>query len=251
MSSFTSCSSLRIIAFAALMAGGCSDGGTTETPTPGEPTAESDAGTADTMAANTNDSGGGDAAPVRVQPCNPIIQSNCAEGENCIFTSDQGLGTECIPGGTKAYGEACSGTPDCQYGLCLQLQDTDGSYCYQYCKISAHCGGDATCIQLSETDYSVCEITDIQEEAQSCQLLLQNCDPGQGCYPDDDGPICKTAGDSPEGETCNSDSDCVPGHTCVNHTCYKYCDKTKPIEEECGSLTSQCSGPGSYIGYCE
>jgi hypothetical protein len=89
-----------------------------------------------------------------------------------------------------------------------------------------------------------------------CDLLLQDCPTGQGCYgsPCSRQGNCSTAGAGFQGASCTTQNDCAPGYGCVyrNDTtqCLRYCDLSSPscpAATTCVELAG-CSAP--ILGVC-
>ncbi|PKN53846.1 MAG: hypothetical protein CVU56_29715 [Deltaproteobacteria bacterium HGW-Deltaproteobacteria-14] len=237
-----SASPLRALATAALLlTGACGDDGAT---TPADTSTAADADVTDDTAA-VEDTTPADTTPADTTPaCNPILQTGCEDGQNCTFSGDATV-PACAAGGTVAYGEECSGANGCALGVCMSLNDT-GYRCYKFCQTIAHCDGDAQCLSLTGTVYKVCEIGDIYTH---CDLLLQDCDGGKGCYPiaNQAQPVCLPAGAEAAGDPCTDAAACAKGNICINQRCKRVCDPN--ASDPCGNFTP-CSSYGT-AGYCD
>ncbi|MFT5431832.1 MAG: hypothetical protein ACI9OJ_002530 [Myxococcota bacterium] len=85
----------------------------------------------------------------------------------------------------------------------------------------------------------------------SCDVMLQNCGPGKGCYAMSDAePVCAWAGDRNEGEPCLYQNDCEGGSTCVGQLCRLYCNTASADCSGCGSGHSKLNVVGD-IGACK
>jgi len=232
---------LRAFAAGALLltaaCGGDDSGDTTDTVTDDTVADTGEADAADTTVEDTTEA---DTTPA----CNPILQTGCEEGQNCTF-SGSAKTPACAAGGTIAYGEECGGQDACELGVCLSLNDT-GYRCYKFCQTVAHCEGDAQCLSLTDTPYKVCEIGDIYTH---CDLLLQDCEGGKGCYPiaTEPQPVCLPAGSATAGEACSDAAGCIGGNICINQRCKRVCDPSE--NDPCGNFTP-CSSYGT-AGYCD
>ncbi|MGM0574799.1 MAG: CAP domain-containing protein [Myxococcota bacterium] len=59
---------------------------------------------------------------------------------------------------------------------------------------------------------------------EGCDVLLQDCGSGRGCYFLGDGPTCLWAGSSAAGETCSHVNECGAGLTCLGSRCRPVCN---------------------------
>mgnify|MGYP002039445484 CR=1 FL=1 len=178
--------------------------------------------------------------------CNFILQ-DCDPGLNCTFQSSDDDQATCVDSGLKGYGADCAGTSDCEFGICISLNDTD-SKCYKFCKTPKHCPEDSQCLELQDSKYRVCEISGLYT---SCNLLADDCEEtGKSCYlHGDEGPVCLPAGTSGLKEDCESAADCAPGHTCINLNCLRLCNQNEP--SPCGDAFTPCAGYYGVAGYCD
>jgi hypothetical protein len=210
----------------------------------GDPQASSDADAIpDTSADSSDDSASPDTGPAPAS-CNFILNEGCGDGEKCSFPTSGASKAECMPAGTKAVGDECSGVGECVEGVCISLNDTD-QLCYAFCKTIAHCNMDA-CLELQDSPYKVC---DLDVEYETCDLLQQSCTkPGQACYVTTDGAVCLPAGTADIDEDCDGVSDCAPGGVCINSRCKAVCDKND--DNPCGDF-KPCANYYGGAGYCD
>ena len=178
--------------------------------------------------------------------CNQLLQ-DCVAGENCTFVGQDDEEAECIPSGSKAYGEACGGTQECLFGICLQISGTEAR-CYKFCKTKGHCSSGVQCLDLTDAPYKVCEISGLYT---SCNLLADNCtEAGKACYlHGNEGPVCLPAGSEDTGGVCETSTDCAPGNMCINLRCVAVCNANDP--EPCGDPFTPCVPQYGAAGYCD
>lgn len=178
---------------------------------------------------------GGDDAAFLPEPdlgdqtdCSTWLQ-DCPLGEKCMPYADDGTSTwnatRCsrIDSAPRRRGEACdaensgvSGIDNCGEGLMCWGVDSDGldGNCVELCRgseASPSCSGaGTTCIVSNGGVLPLC--------LERCDPLLQNCDPGDGCYAIQMEMVC-----SPDasgefggfGEVCANVNGCDPGMVCV------------------------------------
>ncbi|TNF24350.1 MAG: hypothetical protein EP329_25060 [Deltaproteobacteria bacterium] len=234
-----SASLLRALAAGALLLTAACGGDDNAADDTAQDTLADDTGEAD-AADGTEDTTEADTTPA----CNPILQTGCEDGQNCTFSGTDKT-PSCVQGGSVAYGEECSAQNACELGVCMSLNDT-GFRCYKFCQTIAHCADDAQCLTLSDTVYKVCEIGDLYT---NCDMLLQDCEGGKGCYPvaSEPQPVCLPAGSATTGEACSDAAGCIAGNVCVNQRCKRVCDPNE--NDPCGNFTP-CSVYGN-AGYCD
>jgi hypothetical protein len=79
----------------------------------------------------------------------------------------------------------------------------------------------------------------------SCDVLLQDCDPGMGCY-DPEEPRCLPSSGIAVGQPCEYSNDCVAGSVCSigsGDLCAPYCD----LEDVASPKACEALCPGSYV----
>lgn len=159
--------------------------------------------------------------------CDPTLQ-DCPDGEKCTAVSmveGEPWGTNvCISvTGDGALGDPCNveggkytGVDNCAEGFICLLTDADGKggTCIEFCDGNMLCPqSGAECAVYNGGSLPIC--------LANCDPLVQDCDPGQGCYPSAGGNsfICfKTSvdvGEGGQGDGCTYVNQCQPGLMCV------------------------------------
>lgn len=198
--------------------------------------------------------------------CNTYAQ-DCPEGEKCTpWASDGGAtwnSTRCAPIDPRPseVGEACfaeglglAGADDCVRGaMCWDVDPRSGiGTCIELCTCGEPmCGEMATCIVSNGGALAICEPT--------CDPLLQDCAPGQGCYPSTQVFACApdASGEmGAVGDPCEFVNTCNPGTACITAAslpscagsgcCSPFCDFTDP-SPECpdGTVCNSWFGEGA------
>jgi len=195
----------------------------------------------------------GDCSDYAVPDCDPYTDGNCEEGMNCVF----GAGDKpvCVVAGEIEAGKECSIQQNCSDGVCMELANVEGQFCYKYCKNATDCPWGTQCLEIDGHQWKICSLSPDQFE--TCNLLQQNCeDPNHGCYWSSstiNQPVCLPAGEAANGEACKTGSDCEKGLDCIaSKSCHKICNLTKGEQPECDSIFTGCStyyGPQN-AGYC-
>lgn len=193
---------------------------------------------------NTGGDGGGGSDGGGPSACNPVAQTGCAAGEKCtqrVDSLDPFLAvTACVADGAVPLGSACvagdpavTGADDCAAGgYCVN------SVCTEICSEAPDsCPSATVCVPFSQTfdeGVGLCQPT--------CDVLMQNCPNGEGCY------IGLTSGKSScapafgetmgadpgkQGVECNFLNTCAVGFGCTlindaanptGNVCAKFCD---------------------------
>jgi hypothetical protein len=168
-----------------------------------------------------------DAVPLGT-PCDPILQ-NCGAGQKCalIITNvsaqtgfpgcavngDKGLAQDCSNATVVDTADDCIAGSHCVFGTCHAICLLAGSPCT-----------DGACVGVNnlEMQFDIC--------LPSCDPLMQDCTPGEGCYLQSMGSgVCAppvSGSGVPPGGSCVAPNDCAPGAGCFNDpgVCLSYCD---------------------------
>lgn len=171
-------------------------------------------------------------------------------------TGPSSFGTTCTAVGDAGVGEACAGATACRPGLACLGNGTSGA-CTQWCYQDSDCGQGGFCniyvtlaTQLGHGAFACSFPT-------ACDPLAPTCTSGDGCYiVNVSGTTlnfgCTTAGAVPAGSTCAASNDCVPGAGCVPEqdggaTCHTFCNPDAGAPS-CGSGT--CEPVNAAVGVC-
>ena len=186
-----------------------------------------------------------------------ITSSNCPTGTSCYPTGTEifGNGDFCLTVGTLPEGASCGPPNACQAGLgCVPT--VTGKRCSALCDETLPCADGDVCVsQAYPSALSACTI-------EVCDIFVQDCPSGQGCYPVSigfagqtyTGDFCYPAGTGTAGTACNNGwLDCAPGLGCVttngeNPLCQPICDLTNPV---CAPGTTCTMTDNPDIGYCQ
>ncbi|MFO0633751.1 MAG: hypothetical protein U0168_12955 [Nannocystaceae bacterium] len=185
--------------------------------------------------------------------CDPGMQ-DCPRGQKCTgYVSTPGGRTvdanHCVDvTGDHVFGEECErvdGNDDCAPGF-FCMTDVSGhtgmGICLEYCVPNEPCDNGGMCFPFNDGSLPLCEVT--------CDPLLQDCVPGQGCYAAFDNFVCAIPG-APEGmgndgDPCATIQGCQPGLICRTGTngcaadtgcCTPVCDLT---DDQCTDPTEDC-----------
>jgi hypothetical protein len=171
-----------------------------------------------------------DANTCITQPCDLHEQCGCATGQACDVDLVN-IGETACRGVSATFGghaDACVSSEDCRPGFrCVGAPGDLPSFCRRYCQEDADCPGiGAIClIQLTHQGEP------IRDDAVMCtfhcnatQLQPSACPEGHGCYISGGNDHsssthhtrCLPPGELGHGQrTCEANSDCQAGHTCV------------------------------------
>lgn len=220
---------------------------------------ESSSGSAET---DTGSTGGATTDPiVPDEDCDPW-QQDCPLGYKCAPTVEGGGSSwnalTCVPldpdpvqVGESCFAEALQlGLDNCALGsICWGVDPgTQEGHCVAQCMGSVGtpwCVGSTSCVVANEGVLNLCLPT--------CDPLLQDCPPGEGCYPVGEGLNCApdaSAGAALVGDPCESVNGCAPGSMCVPTDdltscdgavgcCSPFCDTSAPLVR-CPGATEQC-----------
>ena len=157
-----------------------------------------------------------------------LVAQDCGAGQKCTFVETGGVaGRTCVPDGDAGEGELC--TPNatsnnCRAGLvCVPIRQRDGgtaNQCLRFCERNSDCAAGQACfltLLLNGTPElpMVCSTP--------CDLLAQDCPPGEACYPGPIVPGCYPEGDLELDAGCHSSEECVKGAACVDKRCAAIC----------------------------
>ena len=84
----------------------------------------------------------------------------------------------------------------------------------------------------------------------TCDVFLQDCVSGFGCYPTGSDPeaVCSPAGSGGQGNTCSQSGQCQAGFVCLvsaqGGSCREICEVGGPITCPSGTVCSSVSGTG-------
>jgi hypothetical protein len=149
--------------------------------------------------------------PAIVGPLPSVCQSSadCAPGEFCASIAEDGVGnlpvscTSGNPGGLPLLAD-CATSEECETGLCL------AGACSVACRDNGDCSG-GTCTAFAGIDApGLCQPT--------CDVLLQDCASGDGCYLTLQTGVAMCAAPSVagmQGDACMFVNACAPGYGCL------------------------------------
>jgi len=254
-----------------------SDGGTTDSGTTGT------GSSSDGMESSSD----GVAFIVPVFDLGPAIEcdlwvQDCPAGTKCMPWDDTGgldtwNATTCAPvdavtvgtgGVCQVVGSGTSGIDNCEVGsLCWDIDAaTLEGTCVEMCTntpVAPICGPPDTSCAIANNGLLILCLP-------GCDPLLQNCDPGEACYPIMDSFTCApdaSGVDGVDGDTCAFINVCDPGLACINSgaldgcgaavgCCSPFCDVTLgdtcPGIEECVPWFDMGMAPPGFddVGVC-
>ena len=154
-----------------------------------------------------------------------VIQSGSPPGDPCMNWFD-------MP--NMSWFDTCDATSMCWNGTCEPF--CMGTLAQPICPPGLHCsisyeGLLALCVIASE-----------------CDPLLQDCEPGSGCYFDGLRFMCALQSlDLPTQSPCDFINDCAPGHMCVHASMLPNCAGSNCCARFCdlGLDPAQCEVPGT------
>ena len=194
--------------------------------------------------------------------CDPYLQ-DCPVGEKCNAWNASGGGSwdalGCFPidPAPVGVGETClvqgsgtSGIDDCELGaMCWDVDAaTNQGTCVALCTgspVAPVCPAGSSCVIANDGVLNLC--------LPGCDPLLQDCAPGQACYPVGAGFTCApdaSAGAGVDGDECEFINVCDPGLMCINAgavegcfgfvgCCTPFCDLSMP-GDPCPALSEEC-----------
>lgn len=208
-------------------------------------------------------------------------EQDCPDGEKCNAWADDGgpswNATHCVPldPAPRQIGQSCevlgsgvSGVDDCVEGaICWDVDaQTLVGTCVGYCEgtpANPQCGAGLSCVVSNAGVLPLC--------LPSCDPVVQNCGPGQGCYPVDGSFTCAPDASGPAGaypDPCVSINTCDPGLACIGAAavpgcagalgcCSPFCDTGAPntcpaVDQQCAPWFQQGQAPPGYdhLGVC-
>jgi hypothetical protein len=193
-----------------------------------------------------------------------VFTQDCPSGEACYPTSSNPA-ADCAAAGTGGPGNGCSQNGHCAIGFTCVVTSSGGE-CNEICQIGGApvCPGNGiVCQPLGGTgipDFGVCSATTPSTipstttttmPPATCDVFLQDCLSGFGCYPTGTVPAtqCLPAGTLPEGATCASLTSCQAGLVCIGSTlgtaCRQICELGGPAI--CAGFSGCTAVPGSNI----
>ena len=222
----------------------------------------------------TTDAGAPD-GKVTFVGCAPAQPGSCPASQTCYVdcTAKQGV---CVPGGTRAAGEACNSNSDCMAGTqCFDYAcGANTKYCLKFCNADADCAGSTTVSTASAcTDPVVCPPTaTTAATTTSYKTCGFTCDPrgdgkkgcpaGLTCFLFSNGaggpdvPGCGCAGPTrvgTDGAKCAAASDCAPGFLCDQMLggtfCRRLCQMASPGDCPTGQTCTALQNNATF-GVC-
>lgn len=181
----------------------------------------------------------GETADAPAPECDVLFQ-DCIIGQGCYLTSD---GTSCEVAGSAKEGEACTFLNTCEPGMaCVDLDA--GSVCALLCDTEDDQDPKACKTLCADTFGTLADVEGVgfckaSDPVIPCDILLQDCPAGQGCYLAMTGVACAqtTTGLDLE-DDCEFANECKPGLICLNGACTKVCDPAAP---DCPLHLSTCN----------
>ena len=205
--------------------------------------------------ADGSDDGGGD-GPGACDPCDPVAQCGCADGEGCHVGGDAPEPT-CSPAGDLGEEGACATDADCAAGFACHAELGLGGHCQAYCNQDDDCGGGVRLCNrpVAGTDVRTCTSDCDPLDTVACGLE-QKCTLSEGA----DGrwdARCLQHGGAIDFEECIEQWDCAPGYLCVEvDVQFAECEPFCVVGDSCTS-GSICSSflpsvvlGGVEYGYC-
>jgi hypothetical protein len=149
---------------------------------------------------------------------------------------DQTVGDPCTTTGLYEATDDCDATSFCWY-----WDENFEGECVAFCQgtpDSSICAEGYSCSITNEGSLTLC--------LGGCDLLLQNCDAGLGCYwVTDEFQCVSTTEDLPTGEACSYINDCAPGHLCTSGAALPSCDGANCCAAFCDLDCPVCEVPGT------
>ena len=186
--------------------------------------------------------------------CDPFEQ-DCPEGEKCVPFASSGDGwdsNKCVPvTGVGKAGDPCTwagnvdATDDCdESSFCWNVTEVDGmevGTCTPFCAGTADnpiCDPGSQCLISNQGSVTLC--------IETCNPLLQDCDPGLGCFYISSEFFCVLlGGEIPSGEPCGSWNDCVAGDICVDAATLPACAGASCCADFCSLADPVCLAAGT------
>lgn len=186
--------------------------------------------------------------------CNPMCDESCGEVETCTYSAGAFL---CAVKGQVAVNDACDPVDSpCARGACLTPAGGGPRVCRELCLDNDDCSGTAACNVILSVDF---DVRACGAPLETCELLVQDCAPGEGCYfAGDKGNVCLPAGPGSQDSPCTYTNDCAAGHTCMPVDGVEICVKLCDIDDATAALACETSCDETYggitnlpgLGYC-
>jgi hypothetical protein len=190
--------------------------------------------------------------------CSLTDATTCPTSKKCAYVqTSNGPQRSCVAAGANGESAVCATETDCGSMLnCTNLSGT--KKCVKYCATGSQCGSNQTCTGVlpiaMRPEFARFCVSDV-----ACNVLVQNCPSGQGCYQNGTVTICFPAGQVAIGATCQTQSTnpsmfCAPGSTCAvsqagstTGTCAKNCNLDAGMPN---CSTGLCQNVGQAFGVC-
>ena len=186
------------------------------------------------------------------RPCRPFSHEGVYEGFGCVEQAGDGsldLGDPC----SHLCGDADFCVDDCAAPYICDPA-VDRPTCILPCVDPNDCEADETCQAhiLGGGGLSLCR----PEIQPSCDLILQDCPGGDGCYLIGDTPTCAPEGDAPPYASCKTVNGCQSGFHCLDSSsctagppcCLPLCDASVPSDCDADQTCTPIFGD---VGFCE
>lgn len=234
------------------------------TDTSSDSTAGVGPGTSET-GTGSEESGGSTTGEVQ-GPCSTYDQDDCPVGEKCMpWATDDGgawdaLGCFLLDADPGSPGDSCivfetatSGLDNCDgMSMCWDVDTRTGvGACVPFCSGSADdpaCAPDHSCVQRNDGVLALC--------LPLCDPLVQECDEGSACLPDDNGGyacVPDASGDGGAvGDACEFINVCNPGNFCAEAEFLDDCATEMCCTMFCDLAdTDICTSPSVCVAYYE
>lgn len=182
--------------------------------------------------------------PLPGDGCDPLCQTGCAPGENCIARPPAAIPfpySQCMEATTREQGASCGGEIGCQVGfICVVLSDRP-SRCYQTCRVDGTeeplCPEGYRCLRYieDETRVGLCE---------GCTYYPNDsCPNGQSCYQTTTGRSCLDYNsDATMGSPCQRATECNEAQACALEVGNEF-GECRPVcidADDCGGQGQIC-----------
>ncbi len=157
--------------------------------------------------------------------CDPgQLGSDCPTGWICAPDKADCTSFSCMPSGNRKVGESCTDFSDCVRGAYC-----NDSVCARMCTATVPCPDNHECVQGCSTKIKYCKAVG----GNACNPVTpgSSCLQGQTCAPKGlencSVGACFVAGKGAAGTSCESHSDCLVDHVCLDTVCRRLCSLTK------------------------